>query len=88
VENKADKLAALRAAVTEAGRAITPKKQQQLVNEAVVQFTLNNSVVAGFRLGWHPVAAAAWRGVAAVPRYATLLLLSLLLALVWRAWHS
>lgn len=97
VDNKAETLARLRSAVVAAGAAIdascrSPGDQQQqrqrLVQEAVLQFQHNNAVVAGFRLGWRPVVAAAVRVVAAVPAYAWLLLLAVALGGAWSSWSA
>lgn len=69
VQDKAVKLAALRASVMQAGRDIPVSRQQLLLDEAVEQFRRNNAVVAEFSLGWRPV-------LRAVPVYVYVLLLA------------
>jgi type VI protein secretion system component VasF len=51
-------MAALRAAVDKAGEHLTPEQRQAVVQETLQQFHLNNTVVAGFSLGWRAVAHA------------------------------
>ena len=51
-------MAALRAAVNTAGETLTPEQRQAVVQETLKQFHLNNTVVAGFTLGWRAVAHA------------------------------
>lgn len=76
VQDKASKLAALRAAVTQAGRSDIPvSKRQLLLDEAVEQFRRNNGVVAEFNLGWRPV-------LRAVPVYVYVLLLAVVVVAV------
>jgi hypothetical protein len=82
VDDKASKLAALRAAVTQAGQEIEPSKRQLLLDEAVEQFRRNNAVVAAFSLGWRPVLHAAQRASSALPVYIYVLMLALMLAAV------
>lgn len=75
VPDKASRMAALRAAVTQAGRDVPASSRQQLMDEAVEQFRRNNAVVAEFRLGWRPL-------LRAVPVYVYVLLLAVMVVAV------
>lgn len=84
VDDKAGALAALRGAVTAAGRGLSAAQRGALCDEAVTQFRLNNGVVAAYRVGWRPVLRALARALAAARAFLLVALLAVAAAALWR----
>eukprot|EP00877_Chromochloris_zofingiensis_P001692 jgi/Chrzof1/11523/UNPLg00457.t1_GUN2B[v5.2] len=70
VPDKSMRLQELRDAVNAAGKMMSQQVRQQVVQEAVTHFKLNNSVVAEFSVGYQAMMDAVRRALLALPAWA------------------